>query len=65
MVTAKPAANDSHLCQRMLSAYRVTVRTLSGFETFSAIGKDSCTIHLAAIEQFGVCGVTVTPVSEA
>jgi hypothetical protein len=43
------------------STYTVTVRTLNGLLSYSAIGTDSGAVHLAALDQFGVCGVTVKP----
>ena len=43
------------------NAYSVTVRTLDGRVTFSAVGTDSGAVHMAAIDQFGACGVTVKP----
>ena len=44
-----------------MNTYTVTVRTLAGLLTYPAIGTDSGAVHLAALEQFGVCGVTVKP----
>lgn len=45
-----------------MRSYTVTVRTPAGLlTTYPAIGTDSFTVHLAALERFGVCGVTVKP----
>jgi hypothetical protein len=41
--------------------FTVTVRTLTGLMTYPALGTDSGAVHLAALDQFGVCGVTVKP----
>jgi hypothetical protein len=41
--------------------YTVTVRTLTGLLTYPALGTDSGAVHMAALDQFGVCGVTVKP----
>lgn len=44
-----------------MSAFTVTVRTLNQMVTYQAIGTDSAAVHLAALDRFGACGVTVTP----
>lgn len=44
-----------------MNTYIVTVRTVAGRLTYPAIGTDSCAVHMAALDQFGVCGVTVKP----
>lgn len=41
--------------------YTVTVRTLHEVLTFPATGTDAAAVHMAALEQFGACGVTVRP----
>lgn len=61
MVTTQAAANDPQLGPSALIAYKVTARTQAGKVTFPALGTDSGAVHLAALDQFGVCGVTVTP----
>lgn len=45
-----------------MNTYTVTVRTLLGQFAYDAIGASSIAVHLAAIAQFGACGVTVKPV---
>lgn len=45
-----------------MNAYQVTVRTLSQLFAYNAIGRDSATVHLAALSIFGACGVTVKPI---
>lgn len=42
-------------------SFTVTVRTLGQLLRYAAIGTDSAAVHLAAIERFGACGVTVKP----
>jgi hypothetical protein len=44
-----------------MNTFTVTVRTLAGLLSYSAIGTDSGAVHMAALDQFGVCGVTVKP----
>lgn len=44
-----------------MNAFTVTVRTLLGLLTYSAIGTDSGAVHLDALDRFGACGVTVKP----
>lgn len=44
-----------------MSTYTVTVRTPKGRQTYSAIGTDSAAVHMAAVDRFGVCAITVTP----
>jgi hypothetical protein len=44
-----------------MSAFTVTVRTLDRSITYQAIGTDSASVHLAALERFGACGVSVKP----
>jgi hypothetical protein len=44
-----------------MNAFTVTVRTLLGRLTYSAIGTDSGAVHLDALDRFGACGVTVKP----
>jgi ADP-heptose:LPS heptosyltransferase len=44
-----------------MNTYIVTVRTLDGAMTYPAIGTDSGAVHMAALDQFGACGVTVKP----
>ena len=45
-----------------MNTFIVTVRTLKQRFQFKAIGYSSIDVHDAAIERFGVCGVTVKPV---
>lgn len=61
MITNQVAANDPQIGPRALSAFTVTARTHAGQVTFPAVGTDSGAVHLAALDQFGVCGVTVKP----
>jgi hypothetical protein len=44
-----------------MSSYTVTVRTPKGRQTYSAIGTDSAAVHMAAVDRFGVCAITVKP----
>lgn len=44
-----------------MNTYTVTVRTLAGQLSYPATGTDSGAVHIAALEQFGACGVTVKP----
>jgi len=44
-----------------MSTYTVTVRTAIGSLTYPAIGPSSAAVHMAALERFGACGVTVRP----
>lgn len=44
-----------------MSSFTVTVHLAGKSFTYPAIGADSITVHLAALELFGVCGVSVKP----
>ncbi|MES2787646.1 MAG: hypothetical protein V4684_19425 [Pseudomonadota bacterium] len=44
-----------------MSAFTVRVRTTTTDVTYSALGTDSATVIMDAIDQFGVCAVTATP----
>lgn len=44
-----------------MSKFLVKVRTAAGAVSYDAIGPDSAAVHMAAIDQFGVCAITVTP----
>jgi hypothetical protein len=44
-----------------MSAFTVTVRTTAGAVQYEAIGSCSTDVHMAALERFGACGVTVVP----
>jgi hypothetical protein len=46
----------------MRSLFSVTVHTPIGRYSYLAIGPDSTTVHLSAIDHFGLCGVSVHPV---
>jgi hypothetical protein len=44
-----------------MSAFTVTVRTPSQRIVYQAIGTDSVAVHMAAVDRFGLCAVTVKP----
>ncbi len=45
-----------------MSTFTVTVRTQQGDRiNYCALGTDSAAVHMAAIDRFGVCRVTVMP----
>ena len=44
-----------------MSAFTVRVRTDSAAIQYTALGTDSAAVHMAAIDRFGVCAITVTP----
>jgi hypothetical protein len=48
-----------------MSAFNVTVRTTAGAMHYHAIGTCSTDVHMAALERFGACGVTVVPVKRS
>ena len=41
--------------------FSVRVRTTLGALIYDAIGTDSASVHMAAVDQFGVCAITVKP----
>lgn len=41
--------------------FRVTVKTGASVLRFVSTGTDSATVHIATVERFGACGVTVQP----
>lgn len=45
-----------------MSRFTVKVRTAEGTIAYDAIGTSSIDIHLAALDIFGLCGVTVRPI---
>lgn len=42
-----------------MKAFGVTVRTLSQFFAYYAIGRSSGDVHLSALDRFEICSVTV------
>jgi hypothetical protein len=48
-----------------MSAFTVIVRTERGALTYPATGVSSAAVHMAALERFGACGVTVRPQGDA
>ena len=44
-----------------MSTFTVRVRTAAEHITYTAIGTDSAAVHMAAIDRFGACAITVTP----
>lgn len=48
-----------------MNSYSVFVRTEAGQVSYSAIGTDSVAVHMAAIDQFGPCAITVKPAQVA
>jgi hypothetical protein len=46
-----------------MSAFTVRVRTAAQQLTYRVIGTDSVAVHMAAVDLFGVCAITVTPAS--
>jgi hypothetical protein len=46
-----------------MTTFTVTVRTLGStiIATYQAIGTDSASVHMAALDRFGPCGVSVKP----
>lgn len=47
-----------------MSTFTVRVRTAVASITYSALGTDSAAVHMAAVDRFGVCAITVTPTKE-
>lgn len=47
-----------------MSTFTVRVRTAAEQLTYSALGTDSAAVHMAAIDRFGVCAITVIPSKE-
>lgn len=43
-----------------MSAFSVRVRTAAGNFAYTALGSDSAAVHMAAVDRFGVCAITVT-----
>ena len=48
-----------------MSKFSVRVRTDAAELTYDAIGTDSAAVHMAAVDLFGVCAITVTPARPA
>lgn len=44
-----------------MSTFIVRVRTAAAQVTYQAIGSDSAAVHMAAVDLFGVCAITVKP----
>jgi hypothetical protein len=44
-----------------MSSFTVRVRADGQRLTYTAIGTDSFAVHMAAIDLFGVCAITVVP----
>lgn len=45
-----------------MSTFTVTVQQLDAPAiTFAAIGTDSAAVHMATVDRFGACGVSVKP----
>lgn len=48
-----------------MSTFNVRVRTEADEVIYQAIGSDSFAVHMAAIDRFGVCAITVLPAGGA
>lgn len=48
-----------------MSSFLVQVRTGGECIAYRAIGTDSASVLMAALDRFGACGVTVTPAKAA
>lgn len=44
-----------------MSTFAVRVRTAAAEFAYEAIGTDSAAVHMAAVDRFGVCAITVKP----
>jgi hypothetical protein len=44
-----------------MSNFTVRVRTATTQVNYDAIGTDSAAVHMAAVDRFGVCAITVKP----
>lgn len=44
-----------------MSHFIVSVRTAAAKVSYQAIGTDSAAVHMAAVDRFGVCAITVKP----
>ena len=42
-----------------MKTFTVSIRSAEGAFAFIAIGSDSAAVHMAAVDQFGVCAITV------
>jgi hypothetical protein len=47
--------------ERRMSTFAVRVRTAAAEFAYDAIGTDSAAVHMAAVDRFGVCAITVKP----
>ena len=44
-----------------MSTFTVRVRTAAAEHTYRTVGTDSAAVHMAAVDLYGVCAVTVKP----
>lgn len=44
-----------------MNSFTVRVRSTTELIIYSALGTDSASVHMAAIDRFGVCAITVIP----
>jgi hypothetical protein len=47
-----------------MNSFTVHVRAIGQRLSYTAIGTDSVAVHMAAIDRFGACAITVTPRKE-
>lgn len=47
-----------------MSTFTVRVRTDAAQVSYKASGTDSAAVHMAAVDRFGVCAITVKPAKE-
>ena len=47
-----------------MSTFTVRVRTGSTLHAYTTVGTDSASVHMAAIDAYGVCAVTVVPAAQ-
>ena len=57
-----PATIQFSANQPSEKSFTVTIRAPGQELRYDAMSVDSCTAHMAAIDRFGVCAVTVTPI---
>lgn len=44
-----------------MNSFTVRVRSTTELITYSTEGTDSASVHMAAVDRFGVCAITVIP----
>jgi hypothetical protein len=47
-----------------MKTFNVRVRTGAAQVSYQALGTDSATVHMAAVDRFGVCAITVEPAKD-